>query len=48
MHTNMIEYLNIFIQVVEQGSFSKAADVLQIHRPTVSKAILGSSARCAT
>ncbi|HCM1953582.1 TPA: LysR family transcriptional regulator [Salmonella enterica subsp. salamae serovar 9,46:z4,z24:z39:z42] len=35
----MIEYLNIFIQVVEQGSFSKAADVLQIHRPTVSKAI---------
>lgn len=35
----MIEYLNIFIQVVEQGSFSKAADVLQIHRPTVSKVI---------
>ncbi|HBL5383734.1 TPA: LysR family transcriptional regulator, partial [Enterobacter hormaechei] len=25
--------------VVEQGSFTKAADVLQIHRPTVSKAI---------
>lgn len=39
MHANMIEYLNIFIQVVEQGSFTKAADVLQIHRPTVSKAI---------
>jgi LysR family transcriptional regulator for bpeEF and oprC len=39
VHTNMIEYLNIFIQVVEQGSFTKAADVLQIHRPTVSKAI---------
>lgn len=39
MHTNMIEYLNIFIQVAEQGSFTKAADVLQIHRPTVSKAI---------
>lgn len=35
----MIEYLNIFIQVVEQGNFTKAADVLQIHRPTVSKAI---------
>ena len=35
----MIEYLTIFIQVVEQGSFTKAADVLQIHRPTVSKAI---------
>ncbi|WP_225906007.1 LysR family transcriptional regulator [Salmonella enterica] len=44
----MIEYLNIFIQVVEQGSFSKVADALQIHRPTVSKAIPGSSARCAT
>lgn len=39
MHPNMIEYLNIFIQVVEQGSFTKAADILQIHRPTVSKAI---------
>lgn len=39
MHSNMIEYLNIFIQVVEQGSFTKAADILQIHRPTVSKAI---------
>jgi len=39
VHTNMIEYLNIFIQVVEQGSFTKAADVLQLHRPTVSKAI---------
>lgn len=39
LHSNMIEYLNIFIQVVEQGSFTKAADILQIHRPTVSKAI---------
>lgn len=39
MHSNMIEHLNIFIQVVEQGSFTKAADILQIHRPTVSKAI---------
>lgn len=35
----MIEYLNIFVQVVEQGSFTRAADILQIHRPTVSKAI---------
>lgn len=39
MHSNMIEYLNIFVQVVEQGSFTRAADILQIHRPTVSKAI---------
>lgn len=39
MHSNMVEYLNIYIQVVEQSSFTKAADILQIHRPTVSKAI---------
>ena len=39
VHSNMIEYLNIFVQVVEQGSFTRAADILQIHRPTVSKAI---------
>lgn len=39
MHSNMVEYLNIYIQVVEQGSFTRAADILQIHRPTVSKAI---------
>ncbi|MBL2109418.1 LysR family transcriptional regulator, partial [Klebsiella pneumoniae] len=39
MHSNMIEYLNIFVQVVEQGIFTRAADILQIHRPTVSKAI---------
>ncbi|MDS0962498.1 LysR family transcriptional regulator [Citrobacter freundii] len=35
----MVEYLNIYIQVVKQGSFTRAADILQIHRPTVSKAI---------
>ena len=39
MRSNIIEYINIFIQVVEQGSFTKAADILQLHRPTVSKAI---------
>lgn len=39
MHPNMVEYLNIYMQVVEQGSFTRAADILQIHRPTVSKAI---------
>jgi len=39
MHAKMIEYINIFLQVVEQGSFTKAADVLQLHRPAVSKAI---------
>jgi DNA-binding transcriptional LysR family regulator len=39
MRSNMIEYINIYIQVVEQGSFTKAADILQLHRPAVSKAI---------
>ena len=39
MRSNMIEYMTIFIQVVELGSFTKAADVLQLHRPAVSKAI---------
>lgn len=39
MRSNMIEYITIFIQVVEQGSFTKAADMLQLHRPAVSKAI---------
>ncbi|WP_312839528.1 LysR substrate-binding domain-containing protein [Pantoea piersonii] len=39
MRSNMIDYINIFIQVVEQGSFTRAADILQLHRPAVSKAI---------
>lgn len=39
MRSNIIEYINIFIQVVDQGSFTKAADILQLHRPAVSKAI---------
>lgn len=39
MRANMFEYMDIFIQVVEQGSFTRAADVLQLHRPAVSKAI---------
>ena len=30
---NMIEYLYIFVQVVEQGSFTRAADILQIIVP---------------
>ncbi|WP_130834750.1 LysR family transcriptional regulator [[Erwinia] mediterraneensis] len=39
MRSNIFEYISIFIQVVEQGSFTKAADILQLHRPAVSKAI---------
>ncbi|HCC0887185.1 TPA: LysR family transcriptional regulator [Salmonella enterica] len=39
MRTNMLESMGIFVQVVEQGSFTRAADTLQMHRPAVSKAI---------
>lgn len=39
MRSNIIDYISIFIQVVDQGSFTKAADILQMHRPAVSKAI---------
>lgn len=39
MRANMFEYMDIFVQVVEQGSFTRAADVLQLHRPAVSKTI---------
>ncbi|MDI9222470.1 LysR family transcriptional regulator [Pantoea sp. EA-12] len=39
MRSNMFDYMDIFIQVVEKGSFSQAADFLQLHRPAVSKAI---------
>lgn len=39
MRSNMLESMEVFVQVVEQGSFTKAADALQMHRPTVSKSI---------
>lgn len=39
MRSYIIDYISIFIQVVDQGSFTKAADILQMHRPAVSKAI---------
>jgi len=39
MRSNMLEQMEIFVQVVEQGSFTRAADRLQMHRPAVSKAI---------
>ena len=37
MRSSMFEYMNIFVQVVEQGGFARAADVLQLHRPAVTK-----------
>ncbi|WP_380182943.1 LysR substrate-binding domain-containing protein [Kalamiella sp. sgz302252] len=39
MRSNMLEHMEIFVQVVGQGSFTRAADTLQIHRPAVSKAV---------
>lgn len=39
MNSNIIDYINIFMKVVELGSFTKAADSLHLHRPAVSKAI---------
>jgi len=35
----MLELMNIFVQVVELRSFTRAADALQLHRPAVSKSI---------
>lgn len=39
MRSDMLELMSIFVQVVELGSFTKAADALQLHRPAVSKSI---------
>lgn len=39
MSARMFEYMNIFVEVAEQGSFARAADVLHLHRPAVTKAI---------
>lgn len=39
MRSNRLEQMEIFAQVVELGSFTRAADRLQMHRPAVSKAI---------
>ncbi|WP_409076350.1 LysR family transcriptional regulator (plasmid) [Pantoea sp. C3] len=39
MRSNMLELMDIFVQVVESHSFTRAADALQLHRPAVSKAV---------
>ncbi|MFS2093484.1 LysR family transcriptional regulator [Pseudomonas sp. Pseusp11] len=36
---NMIEAMEIFVAVVEQRSYTRAAEALQLHRPALSKAI---------
>ena len=39
MRANITEYMDIFVHVVESGSFIRAAEQLQMHRPGVSKAV---------
>lgn len=39
MSARMFERMNIFVEVAEQGSFTRAADRLQLHRPAVTKAL---------
>jgi LysR family transcriptional regulator for bpeEF and oprC len=36
---NMIEAMEIYVSVVEQGSYTRAAESLRLHRPALSKAI---------
>lgn len=39
MQINLFESIRIFIEIVESGSFSQAAENLEIHRPAVTKAL---------
>lgn len=39
MQINLFESMKIFIEIVESGSFTQAAENLQIHRPAVTKAV---------
>ncbi len=39
MQINVYELMRIFIEIVESGSFSRASENLQIHRPAVTKAL---------
>jgi DNA-binding transcriptional LysR family regulator len=39
MNINLFESIRIFIEIVESGSLSRAAENLQIHRPAVTKAL---------
>ncbi len=39
MQMNLFENIKIFIEIVDAGSFSRAAENLQIHRPAVTKAL---------
>ncbi|EGU5441293.1 substrate-binding domain-containing protein [Salmonella enterica] len=39
MQLNVLEAMNIYVNVVEQGSFIRAAEVLELHRPAVTRAV---------
>lgn len=39
MQINLFESIKVFIEIVESGSFTQAAENLQIHRPAVTKAL---------
>jgi DNA-binding transcriptional LysR family regulator len=39
MQINLFEAIRIFIEIVESGSLTQAAENLQIHRPAVTKAL---------
>ena len=39
MQINLFESIRIFIEIIESGSLTQAAENLQIHRPAVTKAL---------
>lgn len=48
MQINLFESIRIFIEIVEAGSFTQAAEHLQIHRPAVTKALQLLEQHCGT
>lgn len=48
MQINLFESIRIFIEIVESGSFTHAAENLQIHRPAVTKALQLLEQHCGT
>ena len=39
MQINLFESIRIFIEIVDSGSLTRAAENLQVHRPAVTKAL---------
>lgn len=48
MQINLFESIRIFIEIIEAGSFTQAAENLQIHRPAVTKALQLLEQHCGT